>query len=106
MKLKLYSVFDSKTACFSAPYTGLSDAAAIRSFADSVNDPNSGNWNRHPEDYSLFFIGEINEDTGHLIPTNPISLVTASALKAVSVPAQRELPFELKNYSNDKSPVN
>ena len=29
MKLKLYSVFDSKTACFSAPYTGLSDAAAV-----------------------------------------------------------------------------
>lgn len=86
MRVKLYSVFDSKLVQFSAPFSHLTDDSALRWFGDQVNDPQSGGWNKHPEDYNLFFIGEIVADTGELIPSHPRNLVTASALKVSQTP--------------------
>lgn len=85
MKSILYSVFDAKTAVFGFPFVAMRDEAAIRAFSDSVNDvsnPNN-NWNRHPEDFSLFRVGLMDDETGVLVPQPPVSLVTASALFAV-----------------------
>lgn len=83
MKQKLYMTFDSKTAVFSNLHVQLSDAAAVRKFGDLVNDGNLQNneFFRHPEDYSLFYVGEYDDESGELIGSLPKSLVTASALK-------------------------
>lgn len=87
MKVKLYSVFDSKTATFGQPHCMLSDAAAIRTFSDNVNSPNENNaWFKHPEDYSLFYIGIFDDESAELERVFPVNLVTASALKSLSVP--------------------
>lgn len=85
MKIKVYSVFDSKAANYSKPWFHISDASAIREFSDAVNDDsNSKNqWFSHSEDFSLFSIGEFDDAVGKLIFSNPICLVTASALKQV-----------------------
>lgn len=83
MKSKVYSIFDSKTACFSKPWCHISDASAIREFSDAVNDnrnPNNQYFN-HPEDFSLFFVGEFDDLVGHMESSNPISLVTAASVK-------------------------
>lgn len=82
MIVKVYSVFDSKLASFGKPWYQLADAAAIREFSDSVNDSNPKNpWFNHPEDYSLFYLGEFDDAIGKLLPVKaPLNLVTASAL--------------------------
>lgn len=104
MKLKVYSVFDSKTAHFSNPWFDHRDESAIRNFADAVNENGNPNnqWCKHPEDFSLFLIGQFDSDLGQLIPENPKNLVTASALKAVRA-EQSELP--LFNGVERKAPV-
>lgn len=82
MILNVYSVFDSKLATFERPFYMISDAAAIRSFSDAVNEPNdmTRHWNRHPEDYSLFHLGKFNDLVGEFEIVKPVSLVTASSL--------------------------
>lgn len=63
MKHLAYSVFDSKTLLFSKPFYALSEAQALRSFADlgRSEDTDPG---RHPEDYSLFHVGVYDDQTG------------------------------------------
>lgn len=88
MKVRLYSVFDSKNVVFGQLQHALTDAAAIRSFGDMIARPESGLYHSHPEDFSLFFVGEFDEDIGKLVPSLPQNLVTASALRSVSAPSE------------------
>lgn len=85
MITKLYSVFDFKTAVFGRPFTDQSDNSAIRNFADAVNDSSNPNnlWHKHPEDFSLFLVGDFDDENGELIPIHPKNLITASAIFAV-----------------------
>lgn len=83
MKMNVYSVFDSKLASFGRPWFEMKDASAIRVFSDAVNDGSNPNnqWFKHPEDFSLFFIGEFNDENGALSSSRPpVSLVTAAAI--------------------------
>lgn len=82
MVLKVFSVFDAKLASFGRPWYELTEASAIRVFTDAVNDDSNQNnqWFKHPEDFSLFHIGEFNDETGNVEPCLPVSLVTASAI--------------------------
>lgn len=87
MVINLFSVFDSKTAAFGNPFADQQPSSAIRNFADAVNDNSNPNnlWAKHPEDFSLFQIGQYDTDLGKLIPFIPESLVTASALKRIQL---------------------
>lgn len=85
MKMKMYSVFDSKLAVFSFPRSGLRDAAIIREFSDAVNNVSEPNnqWAKHPEDFSVFYLGEFDDELGTFDSHQPKCLVTASAVKEV-----------------------
>lgn len=102
MNSKMYSVFDSKLATFGRPWFQMTDGAALREFADAVNDNSNPNnqWNRHPEDFSLFVIGEFNDQSGEVIPCINKSLVTASSLIRI----EREV-VDLGLMNNAKKPV-
>lgn len=91
MKLKVFSVFDSKAAFFGNPFFDQREASAIRSFGDAVksNDPMNG-FAKHPEDYSLFMLGEFDNETGEFDLCKPANLVTASALRAVEFDPPKE----------------
>lgn len=82
MKMNVYSVFDSKLASFGRPWYEMTDASAIRVFQDAVNDSSNPNnqWYKHPEDFSLYSIGEFDDSDGKLVSNLPLSLVTASAI--------------------------
>lgn len=82
MILQVFAVFDSKAGFFGNPFFDQKEGSAIRNFADAVNDTSNPNnmWNKHPEDFSLFCLGEFDNNSGELIPSLPKSLVTASAL--------------------------
>lgn len=84
MITKIYTVFDSKMATYSPPFMKDRDAAAIRDFSDWVNDGRDERnmLFKHPEDFSLFTIGEFDSLSGFITPITPLSLVTASALRS------------------------
>lgn len=55
MKLKMFSIYDSKVAAFNAPVFLRSTGEALRSFSDAVNK--QGDLKSHAEDYTFFELG-------------------------------------------------
>lgn len=102
MKLKLTSIFDAKLAIFGPPQIALTEAAAIRQFSDDVNNA-QGNLSKHPEDYSLWYIGDYDDETASFSQAVPKNLVTASALKSVMSPDDQ---LDLFKNGKQKAPVN
>lgn len=66
MKYNLYSVKDVRVG-FDGPQLAINDGAALRNFADMVANDKSY-ISKHPEDYQLFKIGEIELNTGDITP--------------------------------------
>lgn len=78
---KMFTVFDSKAEAYLPPFFMNSKGVAIRSFSDTVNDPSS-QFNKHPADFTLFELGEYNEqDATFKIHTAKISLGSANEFK-------------------------
>lgn len=67
MKFWVFSVHDSKGETYNTPMFLPAKGMAVRAFGDQANDPGS-EINKHPEDYTLFCIGEYETDTGLLVP--------------------------------------
>lgn len=70
MIVKVYAVYDSKVETYLPPFCQMTNAAAIREFSDRANTPNH-QWQKHPEDYSLFCIGSFDDQTGVIDPLQP-----------------------------------
>lgn len=64
--MNLYSIFDSTTNQFGAPWTAVNDNQAKRSFERLVADKTTDIHFR-PRDFSLHALGEFNEHSGALI---------------------------------------
>lgn len=69
MKFKIFSIFDSKAETFNTPIFLPTDGQAIRIFDDMTNDGKS-EVSKHPEDYTLFVLGEFDSDNGLVTPLN------------------------------------
>lgn len=67
MKMKFFTVYDSQSEAYLPPFTMQTKGAAIRAFSDSVNDT-STQFYKHPQDYTLFEIGEYDDQTATLRP--------------------------------------
>lgn len=93
MKMKIYSVFDTKVANYGRPWYAYQDAAAIREFSDAVNDASNpaNQWNKHPEDFQLFCIGAFDDATGALSSHAPLALINAAAVFSAKLPMEPQL---------------
>lgn len=93
MMMKMFAVFDSKASTFGLPFADQREEAAIRNFGDAVRDGSNPNnlWHKHPEDFSLFQVGEFDMNSGELLPCLPKSLITASAIHSLNGQGQLEL---------------
>lgn len=67
MSLQCYSIRDEKAACFLSPYFAKSTVEAVRSLTVAANDPQS-NLNRFADDFGLYLLGVVDENTGVLTP--------------------------------------
>jgi len=69
MKMTVYACYDEKAKAFGPPWYLLTVGTALRNLNDMVN----GNTAiaKHPEDYTLYEIGEYDDNTGEHINTNP-----------------------------------
>jgi len=80
--LVLMATFDAKVGLFIHQFFVRSNAEGMRIFADEVARPES-QLGAHPEDFSLFRLGEVDQTSGALLPElAPVQLVTALELSA------------------------
>ena len=76
MKMKMFTIFDSKTEVYSKPFYCLTMGEALRTFTDAVNGEGSP-FKAHPEDYTLFGIGDFDDATAEIKSVPPVSLGVA-----------------------------
>lgn len=69
MKYKIFSIFDSKAECYNTPIFLPTEGQALRIFDDMVNTQEQ-EVSKHPEDYTLFCLGEFDADIGLVTPLN------------------------------------
>lgn len=65
MRLKMYSVRDTKAEIYHAPWYKNTHGEAEREFQTIADDPKSTIY-KHPEDYDLYFVGEYDDQTGKI----------------------------------------
>lgn len=78
-KLQIFSVFDKKAVAYLQPFYYQQKGQAIRAFEDSVNNPETA-FNKHPEDFSLYLLGEFDDTTGEITSKKPLHIDEALTL--------------------------
>ncbi|AXL14819.1 nonstructural protein [Microviridae sp.] len=68
MKLTIFSIYDEKAQAFITPFALPQAGMAMRTFADCCNNPEHA-FGKHPHDYTLFQIGEFDDETAAITPT-------------------------------------
>lgn len=97
MSVLLFTVFDSATKLFLPTFEARTVEDAIRKFRTTVNMPDS-QLHKFPEDYTLFQVGEFNQDTGELVPlATPHSLGVAVTYLDSAHGSQREMRLKAVN---------
>lgn len=59
-------MFDSAAKAYTAPFFMHNDGLAIRAFQDNVNAEQENNISKHPDQFTLFRIGEFDDATGEI----------------------------------------
>lgn len=77
-ELQAYAIKDIKSGLFSNnPFFLQSNGLAIRSFATACEDEKT-DFNKYPEDFSLYHIGTYDSQTAELNKTTPSQIANAS----------------------------
>lgn len=81
MMLQIYSVRDNAIQAYLPPFYARARGEAIRMVQGIMQDPNT-NFNRHPEQFALYLLGEFDDASGNLIAVeNPERVITCLELK-------------------------
>ncbi len=67
--MKVFSIYDSKAMAYTRPFFVQTHGLARRMFADLANDTQH-EVGRHPGDYTLFYIGNWDDQTGFITQDN------------------------------------
>lgn len=81
MLLIMCTVYDAKARSYIQPFFAPNTAVAERMFHQAVCDEQH-DFNRHAEDYTLFHIGSVDQDSGIVKGYNPVPIARAHELKA------------------------
>ncbi len=71
MKLKVFSIYDSKAEAFIQPFYSQTTGTAVRSFEQACND-RASDFNKFAGDYTLFELGEFDQNTAEFTPLQTI----------------------------------
>jgi hypothetical protein len=96
MKLKIFSVYDCKVEAYLQPFFMRSKGEALRAFMSAVDDKQT-QFNKNPEDFTLFELGEFDDEKGKVNSINPTSLGTALEFKAKNENERIGLVKEINN---------
>jgi len=83
MKLKLYAIHDQAVNEFIGPEVSRTHGEAERKFRDHVNNPEAGLLNKHPQQFTLFYLGEYESENGSLtgLKEGPQSMINGVQAK-------------------------
>lgn len=76
---KIYAVYDSKGQSYTPPFFDHAEGRALRTFADCCNDTEH-QFGKHPEDYTLFNLGEYDDNLGTITQDKITSVATGHTL--------------------------
>lgn len=78
----LVAVRDQKGNNFTQPVAQPSRGIALRSWTDELNNPKNADLPqcKHPEDFSLWYLGNYDDQTGEITPLKPCQMAVASDL--------------------------
>lgn len=81
-------LYDSKSQTYSAPTHNPSREQARRSFSDAVNAVGceKGQLFYHPEDFTLFAVGEFDHSTGEILPKTKEAIANGLDVKMDQFP--------------------
>ncbi len=86
MESNLYVVYDEKIERYSGLHVAQTHGQAMRGFADACQDQQI-RFSKHPQDYSLYFIGTYNDENGEVISKLPPTFI-ARASEFIKQPIQ------------------
>jgi len=86
MKLRCFSLFDTKSSFFNTPFFFMYEGQAIRACMDLGSDTNT-TIGRYPADYVLFDLGSFDDQSGELVQSMPRSLGPVSSFLTAHPPA-------------------
>ena len=66
----LFTIKDVKAQVYMDPFTQVNEQTAQRTILDSISDPNHP-FAKHPEDYSLYYLGTYNDQNGQFNTQEP-----------------------------------
>ena len=67
MKLNVYTIYDDTAKAYMQPFFMHNHGLAVRAFTDQVNRNDENNpLNKHPEQFTLYYVGEFDDQTGNL----------------------------------------
>lgn len=67
---KIFTVYDIKAEAYLPPFFLHAEGMAVRVFANAINDPGH-QFGANPTDYSLFQLGEYDDNSGVITATEP-----------------------------------
>lgn len=68
MTTRIYAIYDAKANRFAPPFTVVNDEVAKRTLAHTFVNVGDCPLTQYPGDFSLFALGEFEEDTGDIMP--------------------------------------
>lgn len=80
MIVGMYAVFDTKAGAYMPPFFMHNHAMAQRAIMGATMDKEH-QFYKHPEDYTLHYLGEFDDNTGYLTQEEPLPIVNCVQLK-------------------------
>lgn len=94
MKQKIFAIYDSKAEAYLTPFFLPAIGMAVRAITDCANNPEH-QFGQNPDDYTLFQIGEFDDDIGQVTPITPSTLGNCLEFKEPGHTKTTQDQFEL-----------
>ena len=89
----MYVIFDSKAQVYNKPFYLVNDQVAIRAAQDLMITGSDSQIRNHPEDFTMFKVGEYDDTTAQIKPYNEFTVMCRFHELAGPDPDQ-EAPFD------------
>lgn len=76
MMMNVFTVYDAAVKAFMQPFFVRSTGEALRTFTAACNEENS-NFRKYPADYTLFALGEYDDQSGVFSTSVPVRVISA-----------------------------
>lgn len=105
MIINMYAIFDAKAKAYGQPFLLHTDGLAIRSFQQAATSPDN-NIAKTPLDYSLFRIGQYNDEIALLISEAPPEFIHSAMQVLVMLEReQQSMQQQQKKETQDEIPT-